>query len=109
MATPAPELIADLIPVSVNQADLMAALQPLYELLRVTPNHIFDIPGLQIGFGRVTFTVCSPVSEDEWAKDRPRPRVAEVDLQGQMTSELAQVITVEITQRDPLSGEEVAL
>ena len=56
------------IPLTVKHDDLMAALQPLYDLLGVTPMHVYSDPPLMIGgrddLGAITFTVVASPDED---------------------------------------------
>lgn len=84
------------IPASVTLDDLNAALEPLCALLGITPNHVYDIPGIHIGHERVTFVVPAVATDGEWQAETPRaPRAASPQVDD-LANELALVISVAV-------------
>lgn len=100
-----------LVPASVTRDELNEALDPLYKLLNITKNHVFDEPGIIIGFGRVTFAAPSPKAEEDWAKDRPPANVTHLAVQGLDQGgcgEQMQMVHVQVTDPAPaVEGAEV--
>lgn len=94
------------IPDSVTLEELTVALEPLCELLNITINHIFDVPGIQIGFRSVTFVAVAPQSAEDWAADHPASNVTELGLQNHLEGfgELAQVVSVKVLIGDESDG-----
>lgn len=84
------------IPTEVKHQALLQALQPLCELLNITPAHILAAPGIQIGSERITFAVPAPATADDWNRPHPRKRRADVNLQVNTAAELAQIISVRV-------------
>lgn len=86
------------IPATVCRADLLEALQPLCDLLNVTPNHFFE--DLRIGNERITLLAPVPESVEDWCSDRPKGRKG-VNVGGSTawSAQLAQIVIVKVTDR----------
>ncbi len=87
-----------IVPSQISRADLTAALQPLCDLLNITPNRFYDEPGMQIGHGRVTFVAPSPVTPEDWDADRPPAVRAPLSVGGVFDrgTDQVQVVVVEV-------------
>jgi hypothetical protein len=90
-----------MIPETVTHEQVMEAIQPLCELLNITPSHFYDKPGLTVGFNEITFLVPGVDSVEEWTKPRPASRKAELQKQGRgIAEELQQFICVKVVRPD---------
>ncbi len=64
------------IPSSVPRAELHEALQPLCDLLGITPSHIYSATGLHLREDGIVFVIPAPVDQEEWDGPRPKSRLS---------------------------------
>lgn len=95
MSDPKPR---QLMPAAVRRKDLNEALAPFYDLLNITAYHSYGVPGIQIMNDSVVMVVPAPEKRADWDSDRPPGRRGlPVVADDERAAELAQVVTIEVT------------
>ncbi len=86
------------VPKSIKHKDLMEALKPLHDLLRVDPNGIYDNPPMLISGRNITFAAVPDRSDDDGGFPRGT-KAQELQLehpQRDEFGELACIVSVEV-------------